>query len=204
MGFSDLRIKILGLGVIAFAYNHRVWESRGRRISCTSLCYIVKQALFQRSSPHCLYITPLIHWMWKVGGTEWAPVRLCYVIKKKKDFIKELNMNLKDCFKVLKNLIFFLFLLKTFSYYIYLSISIYLYIYISIYIYILFAWGRVSLCSPGCPGIHSVDEAGDLRNSPASASQLLGLKACAPLPGHTVYFDYILPSPKLPRTSLPS
>jgi hypothetical protein len=39
---------------------------------------------------------------------------------------------------------------------------------------------RVSLCSPGCPGTHSVDQAGlELRNSPASASQVLGLKACA-------------------------
>jgi hypothetical protein len=39
---------------------------------------------------------------------------------------------------------------------------------------------RVSLCSPGCPGTHSVDQAGlKLRNPPASASQVLGLKACA-------------------------
>jgi hypothetical protein len=39
---------------------------------------------------------------------------------------------------------------------------------------------RVSLCSPGCPGAHSVDQAGlQLRNPPASASQVLGLKACA-------------------------
>jgi hypothetical protein len=39
---------------------------------------------------------------------------------------------------------------------------------------------RVSLCSPGCPGTHSVDQAGlQLRNPSASASQLLGLKACA-------------------------
>jgi hypothetical protein len=39
---------------------------------------------------------------------------------------------------------------------------------------------RVSLCSPGCPGTHStVDQAGlELRNPPASASQVLGLKAC--------------------------
>ena len=38
----------------------------------------------------------------------------------------------------------------------------------------------VSLCSPGCPGIHSVDQAGlELRNPPVSASQVLGLKACA-------------------------
>jgi hypothetical protein len=39
---------------------------------------------------------------------------------------------------------------------------------------------RVSLYSPGCPGTHFVDQAGlELRNPPASASQVLGLKACA-------------------------
>jgi hypothetical protein len=40
---------------------------------------------------------------------------------------------------------------------------------------------RVSLCSPGCPGTHCVDQAGlELRNpsASASASQVLGLKAC--------------------------
>jgi hypothetical protein len=43
---------------------------------------------------------------------------------------------------------------------------------------------RVSLCSPGCPGVHSVDQAVlELRNPPASASQVLGLKACATTPG---------------------
>jgi hypothetical protein len=39
---------------------------------------------------------------------------------------------------------------------------------------------RGDLCSPGCPGTHSVDQAGlELRNLPASASRVLGLKACA-------------------------
>ena len=39
---------------------------------------------------------------------------------------------------------------------------------------------RVSLYSPGCPGTHFVDQAGlKLRNQPASASQVLGLKVCA-------------------------
>jgi hypothetical protein len=39
---------------------------------------------------------------------------------------------------------------------------------------------RVSLYSPGCPGTHFVDQAGlELRNLPAFASQVLGLKACA-------------------------
>jgi hypothetical protein len=42
----------------------------------------------------------------------------------------------------------------------------------------------VSLCSPGCPGTHSVDQAGlELRNPPASASPVLGLKVCATTPG---------------------
>jgi hypothetical protein len=44
---------------------------------------------------------------------------------------------------------------------------------------------RVSLCSPGCPGTHSVDQVDlQLRNSPASASQVLGLKACAITPSY--------------------
>jgi hypothetical protein len=43
---------------------------------------------------------------------------------------------------------------------------------------------RASLCSPGCPGTHSVDQAGlELRNLPASASQVLELKACTTMPG---------------------
>jgi hypothetical protein len=45
------------------------------------------------------------------------------------------------------------------------------------FVYLFFEMG-VSLCSPGCPGTHSVDQAGfELRNLPASASQVLGLKA---------------------------
>jgi hypothetical protein len=40
--------------------------------------------------------------------------------------------------------------------------------------------GSVSLYSSGCPGTHFVDQAGlEIRNLPASASQMLGLKACA-------------------------
>jgi hypothetical protein len=47
---------------------------------------------------------------------------------------------------------------------------------------------RVSLYSPGCPGTHSVDQAGlELRNPPASVSWVLGLKECATTPGHPVF-----------------
>jgi hypothetical protein len=38
---------------------------------------------------------------------------------------------------------------------------------------------RASLCNPGCPRTHSVDQAGLVRNPPASASQVLGLKVYA-------------------------
>ena len=41
---------------------------------------------------------------------------------------------------------------------------------------------RVSLCSPSCPGSHSVDQAGlELRDS--SASRMLGLKVYATTDG---------------------
>jgi hypothetical protein len=50
--------------------------------------------------------------------------------------------------------------------------------------FFLFFQDRVSLYSPGCPGTHSVDQAGlELRNPPASASQVLGLKAWATTTG---------------------
>jgi hypothetical protein len=40
---------------------------------------------------------------------------------------------------------------------------------------------RVSLCSPGCPGTHFVDQAGlKLRDPPVSASHMLELKAPPP------------------------
>jgi hypothetical protein len=53
----------------------------------------------------------------------------------------------------------------------------------SFFFFFLVFRDRVSLCSPGCPGTHSVDQAGlELRNPPASASRVLGLKACATTP----------------------
>jgi hypothetical protein len=52
---------------------------------------------------------------------------------------------------------------------------------------------RVSLYSPGCPGTHFVDQAGlKLRNLSASASQVLGLKACATMPGCNGIFKLYL------------
>jgi hypothetical protein len=54
--------------------------------------------------------------------------------------------------------------------------------YFILFYFILFYFrDRVSVYSPGCPGTHFVDQAGlDLRNLPASASGMLGLKATMP------------------------
>jgi hypothetical protein len=47
---------------------------------------------------------------------------------------------------------------------------------------------RVSLYSPGCPGPHFVDQADlELRNLPASAFRVLGLKACTTTPGPEIF-----------------
>ena len=48
-------------------------------------------------------------------------------------------------------------------------------------LFVLFFQDIVALWISGCPGIHSVVGAGlELRDLPASASQVLELKACAP------------------------
>jgi hypothetical protein len=78
-----------------------------------------------------------------------------------------------------------------------------LFIYLFIYFYFLFVVGWLVgwlvdwffetgfLCSPGCPGTHFVDQVGlKLRNLPASASQVLELKACATTPGSHVCFSF--------------
>jgi hypothetical protein len=53
---------------------------------------------------------------------------------------------------------------------------------------------RVSLCSPGCPGTHSVDQAVlELRDPPASDFRVLGLKVCATTaPAWTTSFLLVL------------
>jgi hypothetical protein len=51
---------------------------------------------------------------------------------------------------------------------------------LKIFLFIYLFLDRVSLYRPVCPGTHSVDQDGlELRNLPVSASQVLGLKACA-------------------------
>jgi hypothetical protein len=50
---------------------------------------------------------------------------------------------------------------------------------------------RVSLCIPGCLGTCSVDQAGfELRDSPASASWVLGLKSCATVAWYFSFFFF--------------
>jgi hypothetical protein len=57
-------------------------------------------------------------------------------------------------------------------------------LFISKFVFVFVFRDRVSLCSPGCPRTHFVDQTGlELRNLPASASQVLGLKVCTTMPG---------------------
>jgi hypothetical protein len=54
--------------------------------------------------------------------------------------------------------------------------------FVFVFVFLVFR-DRVSLYSPGCPRTHFVDQAGlELRNPPASASQVLGLKVCTTTP----------------------
>jgi hypothetical protein len=70
-------------------------------------------------------------------------------------------------------------MIYTINGYLFIYYYFYLFIYFIVCLFV-FSHDRVSLCSPGCPGTHSVDQADlKLRNLPASASQVLGLKACA-------------------------
>jgi hypothetical protein len=77
--------------------------------------------------------------------------------------------------------------------YIYISIYLCLSIPIFLFLFVCFVFqDRVSLYSPGCPETHFVDQAGlELRNPPASASQVLGLKACASTPSLYTYISII-------------
>jgi hypothetical protein len=57
-------------------------------------------------------------------------------------------------------------------------------------LFVLYFWDRVSLYSPGCPRTHFVDQTDlKLRNLPASASWVLGLKECATMPECKLIFN---------------
>jgi hypothetical protein len=76
-------------------------------------------------------------------------------------FYSYLNYHTKSWVEIKHFLFFFLFSFP--------------YLFIYLFIYLVFR-DTVSLCSPGCPGTHFVDQAGlKLRNSPASASASLPL-----------------------------
>jgi hypothetical protein len=52
------------------------------------------------------------------------------------------------------------------------------FVFVFVFVFFFFR-DRVSVYRPGCPGTHFVEQAADeLRNSPASVSQVLGLKVC--------------------------
>jgi hypothetical protein len=65
-------------------------------------------------------------------------------------------------------------------------------LFVCLFCFVLFCFvfrDRVSLYSLGCPGTHFVDQAGlELRNLLVSASQVLGLKACATTAQQLMHF----------------
>jgi hypothetical protein len=70
-----------------------------------------------------------------------------------------------------------------------LEVGFFLFVCLFLFLFLFFFRDRVFLYSPGCPGTHFVDQPGlELRNPSASASRVLGLKACATMPGLEVGF----------------
>jgi hypothetical protein len=72
---------------------------------------------------------------------------------------------------------------------------LFLFLFLFLFCFVLFCFvlfvfrDRVSLYSPGCPGTHFVEKTGlEIRNQPASASRVLGLKACATMSNFTLIF----------------
>jgi hypothetical protein len=66
-----------------------------------------------------------------------------------------------------------------------------------VFLFFCFFSRQGSLYSPGCPGTHFVDQAGlKVRNPPASASRVLGLKACATIPSlfFSLFYGIIISS----------
>ena len=95
-----------------------------------------------------------------------------------------------NCLKTFKNETFILIsgynteLATVFSF-----LFLFLFLSFFFFFFFLFFLDNISLYCPGCPGTYFVDQAGiELRNRPASASRVLGLKACATTPGcHSLF-----------------
>jgi hypothetical protein len=89
-----------------------------------------------------------------------------------------------------------------------MSCFLLLFLFLSFFLFLfLFLFqDKVSPYSSDCPGTHFVDQAGlKLRNPPASASQVLGLKACATTPSVLClsFCKFLLPCNKDVFTDLP-
>jgi hypothetical protein len=81
--------------------------------------------------------------------------------------------------------------------------SFFLFVCFFVCLFVFVFQDRVSLYSPGCPGTHFVVQAGlELRNLSASASRVLGLKACATTPGSlSLSFFSLIESFEVKRTT---
>jgi hypothetical protein len=71
-----------------------------------------------------------------------------------------------------------------------MQLFVFVFVVVVVFVFVFcFSRDRVSLYSSGCPGTHFVDQAGlQLRNMPASALRVLGLKECATMPTYYAAF----------------
>jgi hypothetical protein len=98
----------------------------------------------------------------------------CLSLPSPSNFLSSLKIN-----KTTTKKIHFLFFLSFFFFGVFVLI-LFIYLFIYLFVFCFFVFFVFSLCSPGYPGTHSIEQAVLVfRNLPASASQVLGLKVCA-------------------------
>jgi hypothetical protein len=136
-----------------------------------------------------LLFSGLGSWVKSRGRCKWS-ASLCHSVCSDREHTAKSHLRLlpptsatRDCVVPLRartNLSFFLFFFLSFFRFVLFCFVLFCFV---LFCFVLFL-DRVSLYSLGCPETHSVDRAGlELRNPPASASRVLGLKACATMPG---------------------
>ena len=136
----------------------------------------------------------VILFQWKIDWKTLGRGHFCDILAKKKKKQKTFVLGLcpeilsrsNKQTKILPDLYIFMWLISICSIFLFLFFSL---------------WDRVSLCLPGCPGTYFVDQAVlELRNPPASASRVLGLKSCStmtwlPLFLYSIYILIVTPIP---------
>jgi hypothetical protein len=100
------------------------------------------------------------------ANTNWTGVCVCVCVRAR--------ARARVCARVCTHILFGMFL--SCWVFVYLFCPLVFCLFVCLFGWFFGFWDRVSLYSPGWPGTHFVDQAGlELRNPPASASQLLAI-----------------------------